>query len=167
MIRRLLPRLILQLGMFICSATLVWSLWSMALAAETTNSAPAKSLDLASKASALTHKVIDQQFIQSHTTELSFWINQIPGMEEPLLNTGIPRWQYLASLPAQEGSAPGVAPSERHMPGHATACSAPALALNASGDELRTPESRVRQCLQRRAPCSWAGGGVLRIRARR
>ncbi len=96
MIRRLLPRLILQFGMFLCSATLVWSLWSMALAAETTNSAPAKSLDLASKASALTHKVIDQQFIQSHQTELSFWINRLPGMEELFL--GFPRWQYAASL---------------------------------------------------------------------
>ena len=98
MIRRLLPRLILQFGMFLCSATLVWSLWSRTLAAETTNTTTAKSLDLASKASALTHQVIDQQFIQSHKTELSFWINQIPGMEEPFLNTGIPRWQYLASL---------------------------------------------------------------------
>jgi MscS family membrane protein len=96
MIRRLLPRLILQFGMFLCSATLVWSLWSMALAAETTNSAPAKSLDLASKASALTHKVIDQQFIRSHQTELSFWINRLPGMEELFL--GFPRWQYAASL---------------------------------------------------------------------
>ncbi len=37
MIRRLLPRLILQFGMFLCSATLVWSLWSRTLAAETTN----------------------------------------------------------------------------------------------------------------------------------
>lgn len=68
----------------------------MAVAAETTNSAPAKSLDLASKASALTHKVIDQQFIQSHQTELSFWINRLPGMEDLFL--GFPRWQYAASL---------------------------------------------------------------------
>jgi hypothetical protein len=70
MIRRLLPRLILQLGMFLCSATLVWSLWSRTLAAETTNTTTTKSLDLASKATALTHQVIDQQFIQSHQTEL-------------------------------------------------------------------------------------------------
>ena len=97
MIRRLLPRLLLQLGMFLCSATLVWSLWSLSLAAETTNSATvAKSTDLASKASALTRRVIDEQFIQSHQTELSFWINGIPGMEEPFL--GIPRWQYAASV---------------------------------------------------------------------
>jgi MscS family membrane protein len=40
--------------------------------------------------------VIDEQFIQSHQTELSFWINGIPGMEEPFL--GIPRWQYAASV---------------------------------------------------------------------
>jgi len=96
MIRRLLPRLALQFGMFLCSATLVWSLWSMALAAEGTNAPASKDGDLASKASALTRKVIDPQFIQSHQTELSFWINRIPGMEEPFL--GIPRWQYLASL---------------------------------------------------------------------
>jgi len=97
MIRRLLPRLLLQLGMFLCSATLVWSLWSLSLAAETTNTATvAKSTDLASKASALTRRVIDEQFIQSHQTELSFWINGIPGMEEPFL--GIPRWQYAASV---------------------------------------------------------------------
>ncbi len=97
MIRRLQPRLLLQLGMFLCSATLVWSLWSLSLAAETTNSATvAKSTDLASKASALTRRVIDEQFIQSHQTELSFWINGIPGMEEPFL--GIPRWQYAASV---------------------------------------------------------------------
>ena len=83
--------------MFLCSATLVWSLWSLSLAAETTNSATvAKSTDLASKASALTRRVIDEQFIQSHQTELSFWINGIPGMEEPFL--GIPRWQYAASV---------------------------------------------------------------------
>jgi len=96
MIRRLLPRLFLQFGMFLCSATLVWSLWSMALAADGTNGPAPKDGDLASKASALTRKVIDQEFIQSHQTELSFWINRIPGMEEPFL--GIPRWQYLASL---------------------------------------------------------------------
>ncbi|MSU84164.1 MAG: mechanosensitive ion channel family protein [Pedosphaera sp.] len=97
MIRRLQPRLLLQLGMFLCSATLVWSLWSLSLAAETTNTATvAKSSDLASKASALTRRVIDEQFIQSHQTELSFWINGIPGMEEPFL--GIPRWQYAASV---------------------------------------------------------------------
>ncbi len=97
MIRRLQPRLLLQLGMFLCSATLVWSLWSLSLAAETTNTATvAKSTDLASKASALTRRVIDEQFIQSHQTELSFWINGIPGMEEPFL--GIPRWQYVASV---------------------------------------------------------------------
>ena len=97
MIRRLQPRLLLQLGMFLCSATLVWSLWSLSLAAETTNTATvAKSTDLASKASALTRRVIDEQFIQSHQTELSFWINGIPGMEEPFL--GIPRWQYAASV---------------------------------------------------------------------
>lgn len=83
--------------MFLCSATLVWSLWSLSLAAETTNTATvAKSTDLASKASALTRRVIDEQFIQSHQTELSFWINGIPGMEEPFL--GIPRWQYAASV---------------------------------------------------------------------
>jgi MscS family membrane protein len=97
MIRRLQPRLLLQLGMFLCSATLVWSLWSLSLAAETTNTTTvAKSTDLASKASALTRRVIDEQFIQSHQTELSFWINGIPGMEEPFL--GIPRWQYAASV---------------------------------------------------------------------
>ena len=97
MIRRLQPRLLLQLGMFLCSATLVWSLWSLSLAAETTNTATvAKSTDMASKASALTRRVIDEQFIQSHQTELSFWINGIPGMEEPFL--GIPRWQYAASV---------------------------------------------------------------------
>ena len=97
MIRRLLPRLLLQLGMFLCSATLVWSLWSLSLAAETTNSATvAKSTDMASKASALTRKVINEEFIQSHQTELSFWINHVPGMEELFL--GIPRWQYVASL---------------------------------------------------------------------
>ena len=97
MIRRLQPRLILQLGMFLCSATLVWSLWSLSLAAETTNSATvAKSTDMASKASALTRKVINEEFIQSHQTELSFWINHVPGMEELFL--GIPRWQYVASL---------------------------------------------------------------------
>ena len=97
MIRRLLPRLLLQLGMLLCSATLVWSLWSLSLAAETTNTATvAKSTDMASKASALTRKVIDEQFIQSHQTELSFWINGLPGMEEPFL--GIPRWQYAASV---------------------------------------------------------------------
>ena len=97
MIRRLQPRLLLQLGMFLCSATLVWSLWSLSLAAETTNTATvAKSTDLASKASALTRRVIDEQFIQSHQTELSFWINGLPGMEEPFL--GIPRWQYAASV---------------------------------------------------------------------
>ena len=97
MIRRLQPRLLLQLGMFLCSATLVWSLWSLSLAAETTNTATvAKSTDMASKASALTRKVIDEQFIQSHQTELSFWINGLPGMEEPFL--GIPRWQYAASV---------------------------------------------------------------------
>jgi MscS family membrane protein len=83
--------------MFLCSATLVWSLWSLSLAAETTNTTTvAKSTDLASKASALTRRVIDEQFIQSHQTELSFWINGIPGMEEPFL--GIPRWQYAASV---------------------------------------------------------------------
>jgi len=72
MIRRLMPRLLLQLGMFLCSATLVWSLWSLSLAAETSNTtATAKSPDLASKASALTRRVIDEQFIQSHQTELS------------------------------------------------------------------------------------------------
>ena len=97
MIRRLLPRLLLQLGMFLCSATLVWSLWSLSLAAETTNTATvAKSTDMASKASALTRKVINEEFIQSHQTELSFWINHVPGMETPFL--GIPRWQYAASL---------------------------------------------------------------------
>ena len=97
MIRRLQPRLFLQLGMFLCSATLVWSLWSLSLAAETTNSATvAKSTDMASKASALTRKVINEEFIQSHQTELSFWINHVPGMEELFL--GIPRWQYAASL---------------------------------------------------------------------
>lgn len=96
MIRRLLPRLVLQLGMFVCSATLVWSLWSVALAAEGTNAPASGDGDLASKASALTRKVIDPQFIQSHQTELSFWINQLPGMEETF--RGIPRWQYLASL---------------------------------------------------------------------
>ena len=97
MIRRLQPRLLLQLGMFLCSATLVWSLWSLSLAAETTNTATvAKSTDMASKASALTRRVVDEQFIQSHQTELSFWINGIPGMEEPFL--GIPRWQYAASV---------------------------------------------------------------------
>lgn len=95
MIRRLLPRLVFQFGMFLCSATLVWSLWSQAFAAEPTNAA-AKDSDLASKASALTRKVIDEQFIQSHQTELSFWINGIPGMQERFL--GIPRWQYAASL---------------------------------------------------------------------
>jgi MscS family membrane protein len=83
--------------MFLCSATLVWSLWSLSLAAETTNSATvAKSTDMASKASALTRKVINEEFIQSHQTELSFWINHVPGMEELFL--GIPRWQYVASL---------------------------------------------------------------------
>jgi MscS family membrane protein len=83
--------------MFLCSATLVWSLWSLSLAAETTNTATvAKSTDLASKASALTRKVINEEFIQSHQTELSFWINHVPGMETPFL--GIPRWQYAASL---------------------------------------------------------------------
>ena len=97
MIRRLQPRLLLQLGMFLCSATLVWSLWSLSLAAETTNTATvAKSTDMASKASALTRKVINEEFIQSHQTELSFWINHVPGMEELFL--GIPRWQYVASL---------------------------------------------------------------------
>ena len=96
MIRRLLPRLALQFGMFLCSATLVWSLWSLSLAAEVTNAPASKDGDLASKASALTRKVIDEQFIQSHQMELSFWINAIPGMEKPFL--GIPRWQYLASL---------------------------------------------------------------------
>ena len=97
MIRRLQPRLLLQLGMFLCSATLVWSLWSLSLAAETTNSATvAKSTDMASKASALTRKVINEEFIQSHQTELSFWINHVPGMEELFLV--IPRWQYVASL---------------------------------------------------------------------
>ena len=97
MIRRLQPRLLLQFGMFLCSATLVWSLWSLSLAAETTNSATvAKSTDMASKASALTRKVINEEFIQSHQTELSFWINHVPGMEELFL--GIPRWQYVASL---------------------------------------------------------------------
>jgi MscS family membrane protein len=95
MIRRLLPRLVFQFGMFLCSATLVWSLWSQAFAAEATNAA-AKDSDLASKASALTRRVIDEQFIQSHQTELSFWINGIPGMQERFL--GIPRWQYAASL---------------------------------------------------------------------
>ncbi len=39
MIRRLLPRLVFQFGMFLCSATLVWSLWSQAFAAEATNAA--------------------------------------------------------------------------------------------------------------------------------
>jgi MscS family membrane protein len=96
MIRRLLPRLILQFGMFLCTATLVWSLWSLSLAAETTNAPAVKDGDLAAKASALTRKVIDEQFVQSHQTELSFWINTIPGMEKPLFR--IPRWQYLASL---------------------------------------------------------------------
>ncbi|MCX6862492.1 MAG: mechanosensitive ion channel family protein [Verrucomicrobia bacterium] len=97
MIRRLQPRLLLQLGMFLCSATLVWSLWSLSLAAETTNTTTvAKGTDMASKASALTRKVINEEFIQSHKTELSFWINQLPGMEELFL--GIPRWQYAASL---------------------------------------------------------------------
>jgi MscS family membrane protein len=96
MIRRLLPRLILQFGMFLCTATLVWSLWSLSLAAETTNAPALKDGDLAAKASALTRKVIDEQFVQSHQTELSFWINTIPGMEKPLFR--IPRWQYLASL---------------------------------------------------------------------
>jgi MscS family membrane protein len=96
MIRRLLPRLVLQFGMFLCTATLVWSLWSLSLAAETTNAPASKDGDLAAKASALTRKVIDEQFVQSHQTELSFWINTIPGMEKPLF--GIPRWQYLASL---------------------------------------------------------------------
>ncbi|MCX6869793.1 MAG: mechanosensitive ion channel family protein [Verrucomicrobia bacterium] len=97
MIRRLQPRLLLQLGMFLCSATLVWSLWSLSLAAETTNTTTvAKSTDLASKASALTRQVINEEFIQSHKTELSFWINQLPGMEALFL--GIPRWQYAASL---------------------------------------------------------------------
>ena len=96
MIRRLLPRLALQFGMFLCSATLVWSLWSLSLAAEVTNAPASKDGDLAAKASALTRKVIDEQFIQSHQMELSFWINAIPGMEKPFL--GIPRWQYLASL---------------------------------------------------------------------
>jgi MscS family membrane protein len=51
---------------------------------------------MASKASALTRKVINEEFIQSHQTELSFWINHVPGMEELFL--GIPRWQYVASL---------------------------------------------------------------------
>jgi MscS family membrane protein len=51
---------------------------------------------MASKASALTRKVINEEFIQSHQTELSFWINHVPGMETPFL--GIPRWQYAASL---------------------------------------------------------------------
>ena len=97
MIRRLQPRLLLQLGMFLCSATLVWSLWSLSLAAETTNTTTvAKGTDMASKASALTRKVINEEFIQSHQTELSFWINHVPGMEELFL--GIPRWQYVASL---------------------------------------------------------------------
>jgi MscS family membrane protein len=82
--------------MFLCTATLVWSLWSLSLAAETTNPPASKDGDLAAKASALTRKVIDEQFVQSHQTELSFWINTIPGMELPLF--GIPRWQYLASL---------------------------------------------------------------------
>ena len=82
--------------MFLCTATLVWSLWSLSLAAETTNAPASKDGDLAAKASALTRKVIDEQFVQSHQTELSFWINTIPGMELPLF--GIPRWQYLASL---------------------------------------------------------------------
>lgn len=96
MIRRLMPRLLLQLGMFLCSATLVWSLWSLSLAAETTNTTTAKSPDLASKASALTRRVIDEQFIQSHQTELSFWINGLPGMEERFLESLAgsmpPRW---------------------------------------------------------------------------
>ena len=97
MIRRLLPRLLLQLGMFLCSATLVWSLWSLSLAAETTNTATvAIGTDLASKASALTRQMINEEFIQSHKTELSFWLNQLPGMEALFL--GIPRWQYAASL---------------------------------------------------------------------
>ena len=97
MIRRLQPRLLLQLGMFLCSATLVWILWSLSLAAETTNTTTvAKGTDMASKASALTRQVINEEFIQSHKTELSFWINQLPGMEELFL--GIPRWQYAASL---------------------------------------------------------------------
>ena len=83
--------------MFLCSATLVWSLWSLSLAAETTNTTTvAKGTDMASKASALTRKVINEEFIQSHQTELSFWINHVPGMEELFL--GIPRWQYVASL---------------------------------------------------------------------
>ena len=97
MIRRLQPRLLLQLGMFLCSATLVWSLWSLSLAAETTNTATvAIGTDLASKASALTRQMINEEFIQSHKTELSFWLNQLPGMEALFL--GIPRWQYAASL---------------------------------------------------------------------
>ena len=97
---RLLSRLVLQFGMFLCSATLVWSVWSLALAADATNAPAAKDAvrdgDLSARASALTRKVIDEEFVQSHQTELSFWINAIPGMERPLF--GIPRWQYVASL---------------------------------------------------------------------
>lgn len=96
MIRRLLHRLAHPCWMLLCAATLLWSLWSLSASAAETNAAAPATTDLAAKASALTRTLIDEEFVQSHQTELSFWINRLPGMEQRLL--GIPLWQYAASL---------------------------------------------------------------------
>lgn len=96
MIRRLMPRLALPFGMLLCAATLVWSLWSTTVSAADTNAAAPATTDFAAKASALTRTLIDERFVQSHQTELSFGINRLPGMEQRLWN--IPLWQYAASL---------------------------------------------------------------------
>lgn len=96
MIRRLMPRLALPFGMLLCAATLVWSLWSTTVSAADTNTVSPIATDLAAKASALTRKVIDEEFVHSHEAELSFWLNGLPGMDKRL--QGIPLWQYAASL---------------------------------------------------------------------
>ena len=94
--RRLLHRLAHPCWMLLCAATLLWSLWSLSASAAETNAAAPATTDLAAKASALTRTLIDEEFVQSHQTELSFGINRLPGMEQRLWN--IPLWQYAASL---------------------------------------------------------------------
>lgn len=94
--RRLLHRLAHPCWMLLCAATLLWSLWSLSASAAETNAAAPATTDFAAKASALTRTLIDEEFVQSHQTELSFGINRLPGMEQRLWN--IPLWQYAASL---------------------------------------------------------------------
>jgi hypothetical protein len=74
--RRLLHRLAHPCWMLLCAATLLWSLWSLSASAAETNAAAPATTDFAAKASALTRTLIDEEFVQSHQTELSFGINR-------------------------------------------------------------------------------------------